>query len=60
MPHLKCRKCHHEWDDVSPNSKCSWCGSEGKVLEEKTSFEKFVEMVLKDPKRFFKRIGLKK
>ena len=60
MPHVKCNKCHHEWDSVSPESKCDWCGSDGKVLEEKTGFEKFVETVLKNPKSFFKRIGLKK
>jgi rRNA maturation endonuclease Nob1 len=59
VPHLKCNKCQHEWDDVSPESECGWCGSDGKVLEEKTQFEKFVEEVQKDPKAFFKRIGLK-
>ena len=60
MPHFKCSKCHHEWDSVFPDSKCDWCGEKGIVLEERTSFEKFVREVLKDPKSWFKRIGLKK
>ena len=56
MPHLKCNKCQHEWDSVSSDSQCSWCGSNGKVLEEETSFEKFV----KGLKTFFDKVGLKK
>jgi Zn finger protein HypA/HybF involved in hydrogenase expression len=60
MPHLKCKKCQHEWDSVSSESKCEWCGSDGKVLEEETVFEKFAEEVLKDPKTFFDKVGLKK
>jgi rRNA maturation endonuclease Nob1 len=59
MPHLKCKNCQHEWDS-NPESKCDWCGAEGVILEEETSFEKFVKEVLKEPKKFFSRIGLKK
>ena len=60
MPHLKCNSCDHEWDDVSPESLCDWCESDGTVLEEETSFEKFAKELTKDPKAFFDRIGLKK
>lgn len=46
MPLLHCNSCHHEWEG-RPNSKCDWCGDSGHVLEEKTSFERFVEGDLK-------------
>ena len=60
MLHLKCNKCQHEWDSVSSESKCDWCEEGGKVLEEEMEFEKLVEEISKDPKWFFKKIGLKK
>jgi len=41
MPLLKCRNCMHEWEGKS-DSKCAWCGCKGRILEEKTAFEKYV------------------
>jgi len=46
VPLLHCNSCHHEWEG-RPNSKCDWCGSHGHILEDKTSFERFVEGDLK-------------
>jgi len=40
MPLMHCSKCHHEWESVDKESRCDWCGADGKVLEDKTSLEK--------------------
>jgi len=34
----------HEWEGKA-DSRCSWCGSEGRILEKETSFEKFVKAI---------------
>lgn len=45
MPHFKCGKCQHEYDSSKPRI-CDWCGNENpRVLEEETSFEKFVKEI---------------
>lgn len=44
MPLLHCNKCQHEWEGLE-KSKCSWCKSNGYVLQEETDFEKFVERI---------------
>lgn len=46
MPYLKCKKCHHEWEGTK-FSKCDWCGTGGKILEEKTPLEKMVKGLTK-------------
>lgn len=50
MPLFKCLKCHHEWESVFPKSCCDWCGSPGKIIQEKTSFEEFIEEYCKQEK----------
>jgi hypothetical protein len=40
MPYLHCTECHHEYEAISKDQKCDWCGSKGYVLEEKTPLEK--------------------
>jgi len=40
MPLMHCSKCHHEWESADKESCCDWCGSPGKVLEDKTPMEK--------------------
>ena len=47
MPLLHCNECHHEWEGKK-EEKCSWCGKDSYVLEEKTSFELFVESMNKE------------
>jgi len=53
MPLLHCKDCHHEfeWNEIR---SCDWCGGDSYVLEEETSFEKFMKILLKDPQKFFK------
>ena len=29
---LHCTKCMHEWQSTDKNSKCDWCGADGKVI----------------------------
>ena len=43
MPLFKCSNCQHEWEG-GIGSLCDWCGAEpGRVLEERTSFERYVD-----------------
>lgn len=43
MPYMKCRSCHHEWEESDKTKPCSWCGADKpKVLEERTPLEKFI------------------
>ena len=39
MPLMHCTKCHHEWECSDKESCCDWCGSPGRVLEDKTPRE---------------------
>ena len=43
MPIFKCTKCHHEWEGQKTKSICSWCNSKGKILQEKSELEDFIE-----------------
>ena len=37
-----CISCEHEWEAVA-DKVCDWCGQPGKVIQEKTQFEKFLD-----------------
>ena len=41
MPVYKCSSCHHEWEDYK-NRKCDWCGSDSRIIADKTDLEKSV------------------
>jgi hypothetical protein len=41
MPLLKCTECHHEWEGLK-DSRCDWCGKDGKILVEKTGLEQMI------------------
>ena len=43
MPLLHCKNCHHEWEDISKEGKCSWCGGGSDVLVEKIELEEMFE-----------------
>lgn len=43
MPLMHCTKCHHEWESLSKDSHCDWCGAESYKLKEKTELEKLSE-----------------
>lgn len=40
MPLFKCTKCHHEWEGIKKDNKCSWCKAKGRIIEKETAFEK--------------------
>jgi|WetSurMetagenome_2_1015567.scaffolds.fasta_scaffold06458_14 hypothetical protein len=42
MPLLHCKDCHHEWEG-NKSSRCDWCGGKSYILQEESSFEKFVK-----------------
>ena len=44
MPLLHCNKCQHEYEAATKEELCDWCGSDGKVLAEKTDIEKMLEL----------------
>ena len=51
MPHFKCTKCHHEWDDIKKETNiCDWCGAQSNILEEQTPFELFIKDTLEKQK----------
>lgn len=43
MPLFKCTKCHHEWEGTKSSNVCDWCGSDGRILEDKTPLEKMLQ-----------------
>lgn len=43
MPYWGCTECHHEWEGGRTEETCDWCEAPGKVLEEKTPFEKMLD-----------------
>jgi len=47
MPLLKCLNCQHEWEGTE-DSKCDWCDSGGRILEEETPLEKATANAFKD------------
>ena len=60
MPYYKCSECHHEWEDTIERN-CDWCGANNPIiLEGETPLSKLVKVMLKDPVKFFKKIGDKK
>jgi formate dehydrogenase maturation protein FdhE len=54
MPLFKCSKCHHEWEGTV--NKCDWCGSDGHILQEKTSLEMAIEEIVNN-KDFWSDFG---
>ena len=42
MPLFHCNSCHHEWEGTKDMDMCDWCKSDSHILEEETSFEKFM------------------
>ena len=42
MPLIHCNKCHHEWEGAA-QGRCGWCNSDGYILEEKASLERWAE-----------------
>jgi hypothetical protein len=31
---LHCSNCHHEWESVTENGTCDWCGGNSRMLVE--------------------------
>lgn len=55
MPYLKCLDCMHEWEG-DKDSKCDWCGSKSRILEEETPMESYVKEMIKDPEAFHEKV----
>lgn len=43
MPLMHCMECDHEWESVTDQSLCGWCGAGGYVLKSKTSLEESIK-----------------
>ncbi len=39
MPLWLCNECHHEWEGDNQCKQCSWCKSNGHIIQEKTPLE---------------------
>lgn len=43
MPLLHCHECHHEFEAVSKDDQCDWCGAPAYILKEHTEVEQLIK-----------------